>query len=234
MTTQLDELIDLARLQAGQPLEIRREPTDLVALASELAAEPGERDVRHRIQVESLVAELVGQWDGARLSRVLDNLISNAVKYSPNGDEVYVRLSRDEGYAVLQVEDHGLGIPADDLPRIFDRFHRAANVTGRIDGIGLGLAGARQIVNAHGSIAIQSQEGVGTTVTDHDVMGGKPVIKGTHIPVDLVLTKLSVHHSIGDLLSDYPDLTIDQIKDCLRYASTLAQMKKRRRNIIPW
>ena len=166
MTTQLDELIDLARLQAGQPLEIRREPTDLVALTSELAAEHGERGVRHRVQVESLVAELVGQWDGARLSRVLDNLISNAVKYSPNGGEVCVRLSRDEGHAVLQIEDHGLGIPEDDLPRIFERFHRAANVTGRIDGIGLGLAGARQIVDAHdGSIAIQSQEGVGTTVT---------------------------------------------------------------------
>jgi uncharacterized protein (DUF433 family) len=70
--------------------------------------------------------------------------------------------------------------------------------------------------------------------TDHNIMGGKPVIKGTRIPVDLVLSKLSANHNIDDLLSDYPEITIDQIKDCLRYAASLVQRKKMRRNIIPW
>src|SRR5437762_2426454 len=70
----------------------------------------------------------------------------------------------------------------------------------------------------------------GITV-DPKVMAGKPVIKGTRMPVDLVLSKLSANHNMDDLLSDYPELTIDQIKDCLRYASHLVQniMKQNKR-----
>jgi uncharacterized protein (DUF433 family) len=70
--------------------------------------------------------------------------------------------------------------------------------------------------------------------TDPRVMAGKPVIKGTRIPVDLVLSKLSASHSIDELLSDYPELTTEQVKDCLRYAASLVQRKSRRRQIIPW
>jgi uncharacterized protein (DUF433 family) len=64
-----------------------------------------------------------------------------------------------------------------------------------------------------------------------NVMAGKPVIKGTHLPVELVLGKLSASHNIDDLLADYPDLTIEQIKDCLRYAAYLVQRKKMSRNL---
>ena len=67
----------------------------------------------------------------------------------------------------------------------------------------------------------------GITV-DPKVMAGQPVIKGTRMPVDLVLSKLSTNHNMDDLLSDYPELTIDQIKDCLRYASNLVQNAKRK------
>ena len=73
----------------------------------------------------------------------------------------------------------------------------------------------------------------GITV-DLKVMSGKPVIKGTRMPVDVILSKLSANHSIDALLSDYPELTQEQIKDCLRYAAILVQRKKRRRRIIPW
>jgi uncharacterized protein (DUF433 family) len=72
----------------------------------------------------------------------------------------------------------------------------------------------------------------GITV-DQNVMEGKPVIKGTCIPVDLILTKISESRSIDDVLSEYPELTIEQVKDCVRYAAVLAQ-RKRRRHIIPW
>ena len=73
----------------------------------------------------------------------------------------------------------------------------------------------------------------GITV-DHNVMGGEPVIKGTCLPVDLILTKISEYRSIDDVLSEYPELTIDQIKDCVRYAAILAKRKRSRRHIIPW
>jgi len=71
-------------------------------------------------------------------------------------------------------------------------------------------------------------------MVDQHVMGGKPVIKGTGIPVDLILDKLSQCQSIDALLSDYPELTTEHVKDCLRYASTIAQKKKRMRRIRPW
>ena len=113
--------------------------------------------------------ELVGFWDAARLERVIANLVNNAIKYSPEGGEVIVRITRDTdeaSWAVVAVEDHGIGIPKSDLPRVFERFQRGANVQGRIGGAGIGLASARQIVEQHGgSIGVQSQKGVGSTFT---------------------------------------------------------------------
>ena len=73
----------------------------------------------------------------------------------------------------------------------------------------------------------------GITV-DPKVMAGKPVIKGTDIPVDLILSKLSTSHNLDDLLADYPELNLDQVKDCLRYAASLLQGRKKKRSIIPW
>jgi uncharacterized protein (DUF433 family) len=73
----------------------------------------------------------------------------------------------------------------------------------------------------------------GITV-DPKVMAGKPVIKGTDIPVDLVLSKLSETHNLDVILDEYPELTLGQIKDCLRYAARLVQRKRRRRHVIPW
>jgi uncharacterized protein (DUF433 family) len=73
----------------------------------------------------------------------------------------------------------------------------------------------------------------GITV-DHNVMGGEPAIKGTRIPVELILAKLSANHNLDDLLSDYPELTTEQIKDCLRYAAGLVRRRKKKRHIIPW
>jgi uncharacterized protein (DUF433 family) len=70
---------------------------------------------------------------------------------------------------------------------------------------------------------------------DPAVMDGKPVIKGTRIPVDLILEKLSANRSVDELLSDYPELNIDQVKDCLRYAAlTVEKKRKLRKHMIPW
>jgi signal transduction histidine kinase len=169
MGHQLDELLDLTRLQLGQQLELRRTPTDLVALANRVAADQQQTTDDHTILVESAHRELVGAWDGVRLERVLENLLSNAIKYSPGGGRITVTIA-DEGvggpWAVLTVSDHGLGIPAGDLPRIFERFRRASNVEGRIAGTGIGLASARLIVEQHGgTIAVESTEGKGSAFT---------------------------------------------------------------------
>ena len=119
----------------------------------------------HPIQLE-LDEDLIGRVDAPRLRRVLDNLLGNAIKYSPDGGEIFLRLSAferaGERWAGIEVTDHGVGIPANDLPRIFNRYSRGGNVGG-IKGTGLGLAGVRQIVLQHGgSTEIESEVGRGT------------------------------------------------------------------------
>jgi signal transduction histidine kinase len=100
------------------------------------------------------------------LGRVLDNLLDNAVKFSPRGGTVEVTLGCEGHQAVLTVADRGEGIPATDLPHIFERFRRGRNVEGRIPGTGIGLAGVQSIVEQHrGTISVESQVGVGTTFT---------------------------------------------------------------------
>jgi signal transduction histidine kinase len=166
MARQLDDLVDASRLQAGRPLELRREPTDLVALAREVAREHQETTDRHVVQVNSSQPQVVGDWDAARIERVLSNLLNNAIKYSPRGGAVSVRVATDERAAIMQVQDQGEGIPECDLPHIFERFRRGANVEHRIPGTGIGLAGARQIVELHGgTILAESRVGEGSTFT---------------------------------------------------------------------
>ena len=110
--------------------------------------------------------QLIGSWDPARMERVLDNLLGNAVKYSPTGGEIVVGVSHEQtaagDWAVLVVRDQGVGIPAADLPHVFEPFHRARNV-GKVAGTGIGLAGVRRIVEQHGgAITAESREGVGS------------------------------------------------------------------------
>jgi len=165
----IDELLDVAHLRAGLPLQLRLETVDLVALAEECAAEIQRSTTRHVVRVEAATPTLVGEWDRGRLARVMANLLGNAVKYSPGGGEIVIRVGQvhdaNGDWAVLAVQDHGVGIPAGDLSRIFERFQRGRNVAA-IGGTGIGLAGAKQIVVQHGgTIGVESDEGVGSTFT---------------------------------------------------------------------
>jgi PAS domain S-box-containing protein len=170
MARRINELADVARLRLGGDLVLRRKAVDLVALVQDARMNHQQTTERHRLTIATEEPTLTGEWDGARLERVIDNLLSNAIKYSPAGGAVDIRVAREtqEGapWAVVSVCDHGVGIPEADLPHIFDRFRRGGNVVGRIEGSGIGLAGARRIVEFHGGeILVQSAEGLGTTVT---------------------------------------------------------------------
>jgi PAS domain S-box-containing protein len=149
----VDELLDVARIQMGTPLDLDRLPMDLVALAREIIAEQQQRTDRHQVVLDTEVAELSGEWDRRRLGRALGNLVDNAVKYSPSGGVVRVRILREHAsseWAVLTVEDQGIGIRLEELEQIFGRFTRGTNAVGQIAGSGIGLASARQIVENHG------------------------------------------------------------------------------------
>jgi signal transduction histidine kinase len=164
LSAQIDELHDATQLQAGRHLELRKAPIDLVSLVRDCVVRQQATSESHRLHFECTLSELPGNWDAGRLERVLANLLSNAIKYSPSGGEVVVDVRSDVDWAVVSVTDHGLGIPEADLPHVFERFRRASNVGGLIAGSGLGLAGARDIVEQHGgTISAASEEGRGST-----------------------------------------------------------------------
>lgn len=169
----LAEDLLLAGAQAsGRQLTVQRTRLDLAALVQLVVAQQRERDPTHPLALIGADAALCGWWDGARLARVLGNLLENAAKYSPPGCPIHVAVAAgfgpgtDQPWVELTVQDQGMGVPAADLPHLFTPYYRARNVAGRIAGTGLGLASVRAIVAAHGgTVAVASVEGQGTTVT---------------------------------------------------------------------
>lgn len=166
MTKMVDDLLWLARLEMDQPLPEERRPTDLVALAQRAAADLGAVAPRHRVRLSLDQPKVIGLWDPTRIDRVIANLLSNAAKYSPEGSEISVSVGTEAmgATAVLTVSDRGIGIPAEDLPRVFESFYRAENAGENVVGTGMGLAGVRHAVEAHGgTVTVESSVGVGST-----------------------------------------------------------------------
>jgi signal transduction histidine kinase len=168
MSRLISDLVDVARLRIGQPLDLRYEKIDLVELISNVVAEVQPTTDHHTIRIEAETEPLLGEWDPSRVERVLTNLLTNAIKYSPDGCEITVaanlRTSEDGQSATILVSDRGIGIPEEDVPHIFQRYHRAANVQATFEGTGVGLAAAKQIVEQHrGTISVQAREGGGST-----------------------------------------------------------------------
>jgi signal transduction histidine kinase len=105
--------------------------------------------------------------DPDRMRQVVDNLLSNALKYSAETSDIDVIVSAEDGQIATTVADHGIGIPRDEIPQLFERFHRARNVSSRYyGGLGLGLYIAKAIIEAHrGTITVESEEGQGSRFT---------------------------------------------------------------------
>jgi signal transduction histidine kinase len=167
-TARMDELVghlvDAARIGAGQ-LEVRPEPTDLAALAQRAVAAAAVAAERHRLVFDA-PERLEGKWDPGLLARVLDNLLGNAVKYSPEGGDIRVWVGHRGDQAVVSVADQGVGMRREDLGGLFQLFTRLEG--GRtIAGTGLGLYIVRGIVEAHGGEvwAESPGPGQGSTLT---------------------------------------------------------------------
>ena len=158
----VDDLLLLARLDRGRPMD--RKPVDLAELAVDAAADQSAADRRHRIRVHADSPVLV-QGDEARLRQVVTNLVRNAVVHTPEGTavEIAARIEGDQG--LVQVIDHGPGIPDEVAARIFERFYRADRSRGReTGGTGLGLSIVSAIVAAHqGTVEYRPTEGGGAT-----------------------------------------------------------------------
>ncbi len=167
ITRVIDQVLDVARMEMGEPAALHLAQTDLVALLSGLVAEAGILYPDHEVALETNLAELPATVDGPRIERVISNLLVNAAKFSPDGGPIRLTLRQEADSAVISVEDRGIGIPPDELATIFERFQRASNVRDKkISGTGIGLTYAQEMVKLHGgTISVESREGQGSTFT---------------------------------------------------------------------
>ena len=162
----VSEFMDITLLHGGHPVPLQQQRVDLVDLVTERVREhQGAEGQTHMFGVSSDATEIIGFWDPVRLGRVVDNVLGNAVKFSPGGTRVEVRLWTEDGCGCVAVVDEGIGIAERDQELIFGPMFRASNARG-VAGTGLGLAGSRGIVGLMGGeITVKSHLGEGSTFT---------------------------------------------------------------------
>jgi two-component system sensor histidine kinase KdpD len=162
----IENLLDMSRLEAGV-LRIDREPARLAATAQEVTRKVQLATPNHQLALDWPINDPMVNADQRRIYQVLQNLLTNAVKYSPNGGCITLLAAIERRELVISVADQGLGMPAAELDKIFDRFHRIQSEVSRgIGGTGLGLAICKGLVEAHGGRiwAESNGEGTGTTL----------------------------------------------------------------------
>jgi PAS domain S-box-containing protein len=168
LLTLIKDLLDLSKIEAGKMVQYK-EPISLQEVIQKVVdlmrAEADAKKLDLQFST-SLQIPLI-QADRNSMEGIFTNLISNAIKYTPEGGKVWVTLREEDGFVRASVSDTGIGIKQEDLPRIFDKFYRVKTVeTRQIVGTGLGLSIVKSIVDAHlGSISVESEEGGGTTFT---------------------------------------------------------------------
>lgn len=161
----ISDLLEGTRIEAGR-FTLERKLIDLRTVVADASTLFGSLNSGHRLRFRSppLKAEVYG--DPERIGQIINNLISNAIKYSPNGGNIDIDIKSDRLNATLSVADQGIGIDASELDKIFDPYHRVEKQASQIPGVGLGLATVRKLVEGHGgSIFVKSVFGEGTTFT---------------------------------------------------------------------
>jgi signal transduction histidine kinase len=162
MSTTLQDLFDIGRSEAGQLL-LRRQSLPLREVIESLPRAHARGDVR-RVVME-IADDLIVEADRYHLKRIVGNLLDNALKFAGEGTTVVVRGWEDDGNVVIEVEDQGMGIAAEDLPHVFEEGHRGRAARELTDGAGLGLYTVKLLVEAHGGrVRVESEPGHGSTV----------------------------------------------------------------------
>lgn len=168
-THRLDRLIqavlDVSRLQGGS-LVLDRRSLDLVELARHVVEEFTVMVSDHQLLFVAPSDPQIVEGDSLRLEQVLQNLVQNAIKYSPTGSTIRVQVERRDAEVALTIRDQGIGVPEAIIPELFRPFYRAKNVDPGIAGLGIGLYVVKELVTLHGgSIQVESSEGQGSTFT---------------------------------------------------------------------
>ncbi|WP_434046030.1 MULTISPECIES: sensor histidine kinase [Sorangium] len=184
----IDDLLDVSQLHTGR-LELHVEPVDLADAVGDVVERLGARIAQSGSTV-SVRAEpsIVGSWDRSRLEQVISNLLDNALKFGA-GAPIEIAVARRNGKAELVVQDHGIGIPAERLPHVFERFERAVS-SRHFGGLGLGLHVVKSIVEALGGAArADSRPGEGARIT-------------VELPCDMPATSQAAPAALGGLLPE--------------------------------
>jgi len=167
LASLIEDVLDLSRIESGQ---VRSRPVDVpvARLVGTLV-----RDLQPQLDARELTLEIAEKGEGVAwadrraLEQILGNLLDNAAKYTEPGGRIEVRVLEEGSRVRIEVEDDGLGIPAEDLPRIFERFYRVDKARSRdLGGTGLGLSIVKHLVQAQGGeVSVRSELGRGTTFT---------------------------------------------------------------------
>ncbi|KPV50667.1 hypothetical protein SE17_25565, partial [Kouleothrix aurantiaca] len=161
----INDLLDITRIAKGR-LSIDAQHFDIARLANQVVEEVQPTlYLAHVVVADIRTAPVLIVGDPLRLEQVLQNLIQNAIKYSPNGGRIEVRVEARSGQAHISVSDQGIGIPEAAQPLLFSQFYRASNVRQQqISGMGIGLYVVKEIISMHnGTVSVESREGQGST-----------------------------------------------------------------------
>jgi len=166
ITVLINDLLDLGRIEAGFDTRKELVPLSMIVQYSvdSMMNSINKKRLKLTLDTPEKLPKVIG--NPVRLRQIVDNLLGNAIRYTPEGGNIVIRLRVERGQVIIQMEDTGLGIPLADQPYIFDKFYRATNVPVDISGSGLGLAIVKSIVESHlGRIWVDSSLGTGSTFT---------------------------------------------------------------------
>lgn len=167
LTRLISDLLNVSRIEAGRALDLNPKEVTLPALIDKVVNAQKSYTNKHSFSID-LDGELpVIVADEDKVDQILTNLTNNAIKYSPNGGTITIHGHTEDGQVVISVADEGMGISKDQLPKVFERFHRIDNRdTRKVGGTGIGLYLVKHLVEAHGgTIWVDSEVGKGTTFT---------------------------------------------------------------------
>jgi DNA-binding response OmpR family regulator/two-component sensor histidine kinase len=188
----INQLLDLSKLEAGK-MTLHASRVDLVQLLREIASSyeslAANKNIKYFFYPE--VTELVVYIDQEKMEKVVHNLLSNAFKFTKEGGEVILYLKADGKHCSINVKDTGIGIPTDQLSKVFDRFHQVdSSQTREYEGSGLGMALAKELVELHhGTIMVESTDGKGTTFTVRLPLGKE------HFKADEIMDEVTMKSS---------------------------------------
>ncbi len=164
MTQMIDDILVIGKIEA-KVLEANPEPLDVITFCRDLLAEREYHRPKSPVQFSCRSRQLIANLDERLLRSLLSNLLSNAIRYTPDDKAIHLKLAKRQNQLIIQVQDEGIGIPLEDRRHLFDPFHRGRNVS-NIPGTGLGLSIVKQFVDLQdGTIDVNSQVNKGTKFT---------------------------------------------------------------------